>query len=187
MNEKLTLKARLIFTGIVTLLIWTHLVWDHFNGGVPTHHIMQSEDLPGISNWWGGIALPILSWIILYRIKQRVNDNTLSRGTHSLPNIVYRFVAALVFGIALSFFFTLGTNVTDYMMIGLFTLSFLIPIYRGEYLLGFVIGTAYTLGAIIPIVFGVILMIIFAVTYKFVRAGVLYLVSKIKLNRFKSN
>jgi len=183
----MTLKVRLIFTGIVTLLIWAHLIWDHFNGGVPTHHIMQSEDLPGISNWWGGMALPILSWIILYRIKQRVNDNTISRGTHSLTNIVYGFVTALVFGIALSFFFTLGTNVTDYLMIGLFILSFLFPIYWGEYLLGFVIGTAYTFGAIIPMVFGIILLIIFAITFKFVRAGILYLMSKIKLNKFKSN
>jgi len=180
MNRELTLRTRLLFTGIVTLLIWAHLAWDNFNGGVPTHYILQSGDLPGISNWWGGFALPLLTWLLLYRIKQKVNNDTVSDGVDSLRKIIYRFILALMFGVALSIFFTIGTNVTDYMMVGLFLLAFFIPIYKDEYLLGFVIGTAYTFGVIIPTVFGTVLIILFALIYKSTQAITVYLKSKFK-------
>jgi len=182
MNRGLTLKNHLLLTGIVTLLIWAHLAWDHFNGGVPTHFIMQSGDLPGISNWWGGFAFPLFTWFLLYRIKQRVNNDTVSDEVNSLRKIIYKFVAGLTFGVALSLFFTIGISVTDYMMIGLFLMSFFIPIYRVEYLLGFVVGTAYTFGAIIPIVFGTVLTVLFALIYKSTQAITVYLRSKFRMN-----
>jgi len=179
MNKKLNLNNRLIFTGIVTLLIWSHLTWDYFHGGVPTHHILHRADLPGISNWWGGIALPLLTWFLLYRIEQRINDNKLDV-PDNLGSIGYRFVGALLFGIILSFFFTIGSGIPGYMMAGLVFISFIIPIYKAEYLLGFVIGMTYTFGAILPIGIGAILTIISVLAYKFVRTFILYLVSTIK-------
>ena len=58
MDEKMFSKKSLYITGIVTAGIWSLLLWDHFNGGVPSHHIMHQKDLPAISNWWGGLLLP---------------------------------------------------------------------------------------------------------------------------------
>jgi len=69
-------------------LIWAHLGWDYFHGGVPTHHIRISENLPGISNWRGGIVLPLLPWFLLVRIQHRINKNDEPEVKNSLRYIV---------------------------------------------------------------------------------------------------
>ena len=174
----MTEKTRIIFTGIITILIWSLLVWDHFHGGVPTHHLLQRQDLPGISNWWGGIALPVFTWLLLYLIQRRFNQSDLSE-TKVLSNIIFRFIGALVFGILLSVFFSIGSELPGYMMIGVIVVSFFTPIYRPEYLLGFALGMSYTFGPILPIIVCIFLTIIGLIAYKIARSGTLYLVSKI--------
>jgi hypothetical protein len=185
MNQKLTFKTRIIYTGIVTILIWGHLAWDYFHEGVPTHHILHREDLPGISNWWGGIVLPLFTWFLLYLIQNNMNDNDKSNINSSPIQFLYRFLGALLFGILLSFFFTIGSEIPGYMMIGIILLSFFIPLYRPEYLLGFVLGMTYTFGAILPIGIGIILTVIFIISFKIVRYGILHIVSKIRQNAKK--
>lgn len=177
-NEKKKLKNRIYFTGIVTLLVGAHLIWDYSHGGVPTHHILQQENLPGISNWWGVIALPLLTWYLLYRIHQRLVNKEKLGVPQNTTNIMYRFIGALSFGILISLFFTIGSDFPGYMMIGLFLVSFFVPLYKPEYLLGFVIGMTYTFGVILPTGIGILLTIIFIITYKLLRTGLLYLVSK---------
>ena len=178
MTQQLTEKTRIIFTGIITILIWSLLVWDYFHGGVPTHHLLQRQDLPGISNWWGGIALPVFTWLLLYLIQRRFNQSDLSE-TKVLSNIVYRFIGALVFGILLSVLFSIGSEAPSYLMMGLILVSFFTPIYRPEYLLGFALGMSYTFGPILPIIVCIFLTIIGLISYRIVRSGALYLVSKI--------
>jgi hypothetical protein len=180
MNQKLTLKKRLIFTGIVTILIWGHLAWDYFHGGVPTHHMLHRGDLPGISNWWGGIVLPLFTWFLLYLIQKRMSVSDKSNSNSDLIHFVYRFLGALLFGIVLSSFFTIGSDIPGYMMIAIIVLSFFIPLYRPEYLLGFVLGMTYTFGAILPMGIGIILTVISIISYKFIRYGILYMASKFR-------
>ena len=187
MNEKMKIKTRIYFTGIVSLLIWCHLVWDYFHGGVPTHHILHRADLPGISNWWGGIVLPLLTWYLLYRIHVRMVNKEKLGEPQNTSNIIYRFIGALLFGILLSIFFSIGSDFPGYMMIGLFVVSFFVPLYLPEYLLGFVIGMAYTFGVILPVGIGILLTLIFIITYKFVRRSILYLGAKITSKKSKMN
>jgi len=186
LNEKLSLKSRILFTGIVTLLIWVNLIWDYLHEGVPSHHILHREDLPEISSWWGGIAVPLLTWFLLDRITKRV-DNDTTTDTNKLNKIIFGFLGALLFGIILSFLFIIGSNIPGYMMIGAILASFLIPLYKAEFLLGFIIGMTYTFGGILPIAIGILLTVIFTITYKFVRTGILYLVSKVVLNKDQTN
>jgi len=178
MNLKLTLINRILFTAIVTLLAWAHIAWDYFHGGIPTHYLLHSKDLPGISNWWGGIVIPLLTWFLLYRIKRRTSDKDINEVSNTPNHVIYGFFGALLFGILLSFFFAIGTDVPGYLMIGLFIISFFIPIYRAEHLLGFVLGMAYTFGGILPIVIGSILVLIFMIDYRVVRTFIHYLISK---------
>ena len=180
MNQKLTIRTRIIFTGIVTILIWVHLAWDYFHEGVPTHRILHREDLPGISNWWGGIVLPLFTWFLLNLIQKRMNENDKSNINENLIHFVYRFLGALLFGILLSFFFTIGSDIPGYMMIAIIILSFFIPLYRPEYLLGFVLGMTYTFGAILPMGIGIILTVLCIISYKFIRYGILYIISKVR-------
>ena len=82
----------------------------------------------------------------------------------------------------MSIFFTIGSDLPGYMMIGIMPLSFFIPLYRPEYLLGFVLGMTYTFGPILPIIVAIILTVIFIISYKLIRYGILYIVSKFRLN-----
>ena len=182
MNKTNFFTLRLYFTAIVTFAIWTLLVWNYFHGGIPSHHLLADENLPEVSNIWGGILLPVLTWFLLYRIQVRINrrNNANSSVTYSVSEILYGFVAAVLFGIVLSTFFTFGnTDVPGYMLILLFLLAVFIPVYRSEYILGFVIGMTYTFGAVLPTLVGSILALIGLVIYYGIRPVILYLRSKL--------
>lgn len=162
---------------MVFILIWGLLLWNHHNGGVPSHHILADKDLPEISNWWGGLLLPLLSCFLLYRIKKRVvinKDQTLLKA--NIPvNIIYGFLAALIFGILLSVFFTLGySEISGCMLIGVFVLALFFPIYKSECILGFVIGMTFTFGAVLPTIIGSLLALIGAFLYLCIRRVILY-------------
>ena len=182
MNKTNFFALRLYFTAAVTFLLWSLLVWNYFHGGIPSHHLLADENLPEISNIWGGILLPALTWFLLYRIQLRINrrNNANSSVSYSVSEILYGFVAAVLFGIVLSTFFTFGnTDVPGYMLILLFLLAVFIPVYRSEYILGFVIGMTYTFGAVLPTLVGSILALIGLVIYYGIRPVILYLRSKL--------
>jgi hypothetical protein len=171
-------KKRIYCTILVTVFIWALLLWDYFHGGVPSHHLLQNKDLPSFSNWWGGILLLLLTWFLLYRAQVRIEKESTSSG---VPNsFVAYFVGALLFGMVLSVFFTLGNQeVPFYMLIGLLVLGFFLPLYRAECLLGFVIGMTFTFGGVLPILIGTILVLICSVLYLALRPMALFVFSKI--------
>ena len=182
MNEKSFFKTRLYSTVLVTVAIWALLAWDHFHGGVPSHHILAREDLPEISNWWGGVLLPLLTWFLLYRIEKRLIRNRVEKSkVLKFPNSsIYGFIGALFFGIVLSAFFTLGyTDIPGYMLMGLFLLALFVQIYRAECILGFVIGMTFTFGAVLPTIVGCILALIGVMLYLYVRSATIYVASRV--------
>ncbi len=178
MTVKELFRIRLYITAIVTIAIWSLLIWDHFHGGVPSHHILQRQDLPKFSNWWGGILIPLLTWFLLYRIQKR-NSNQ-SKEFRFSKNILYAFISALLFGILLSVFFTSGnTEVPFYMIIALLFTALILPIYRAECFLGFVIGMTFTFGGVLPLIIISIFSIAGAILFLVVRPGILFVTSKI--------
>lgn len=181
MNEAVLFKTRIYFSGIVTCAIWTLLAWNHYHGGVPSHHILANKDLPEISNWWGGLLLPLLTWFLLYRIQKRIirhNEENAETSTY-YNHILYRFAGSLLFGVLLSVFFTFGySDVTGYMILGLFPLAMFFPIYRAECLLGFVMGMTFTFGAVLPTGIGCIFASVSAILYLLVRPGIVYVASR---------
>jgi hypothetical protein len=157
-------------------------MWDHYHGAVPSHHILARPDLPKISNWWGGVLLPLLTWFLLYRVQKRLSNNSsLKQHELSLPtNVLYGFAGAFIFGVLLSTFFTLGSSdIPGYMMSGVFLIALFFPIYRAECLLGYVIGMCYTFGVVLPTIAGSILALIGAVLYLFIRPVFLYITSSL--------
>lgn len=181
MNEKILLKQRLLITIIITIGIWVLLIWNLYNGGVPSHHILNRADLPEISNWWGGLILPILTWVLLYRVTMRIirEDN----GNKIIANfplkVIYNFLVAATFGMLLSLFFTLGySNLSGNMIQIALALGLFIPIYRSEFILGFVIGMTYTFGAILPMAIAIVLASLSAGLYLYIRPGFIFIYSR---------
>jgi len=150
-------RWRVYFSVLVLLAELAHLAWEHFHGGVRSHHILNRADLPAISNAWGILLLPSLTWFLTARIQRRV---VLQSGANSVdptmpPSIAASFIVALFFGIALSVAFTMGNDaVASYIAQGIIVLAILLPIYRAECLLGFVLGMTLTFGGVLPTAVG---------------------------------
>lgn len=176
------MKARLYFITITCLAIWSLLAWNYFHGGVPSHSILAREDMPSISNWWGALLLPLLTWFLLYRIQRRLTrDEDVNSSPSMFPmEVVYGFAGALLYGIALSTFYTLGyKDIPGYMVNSIFIIALFFPIYRAECLLGFVMGMTFTFGAVLPMGIGSIFALIGAVLYLLVRPVLLKVVRMI--------
>lgn len=160
---------RVILTLLASLYVWTLLTIEHFNGGVVSHHLLNQPDLPAISNWWGALLMPMLSWFLLGRIHRRVQ--------RPYPAVVLgSFVAALLFGVLISVLFLQGREqVLSQLMLSLPLLALFFPLYRTEFLFGFVLAMSYTFGALLPTAFGTLLLLMAAFMYKAVRPVLLYL------------
>lgn len=176
MNKNHFLKVRIYITLVVSAGIWGLLAWDYFHGGVPKHHLLAREDLPGISNWWGGLILPLLTWLAGYRIQERENLKHVSFSDFPLK-IIYGFAGAVFFGIILSILFTLKYNdLSACLLQAVLVISLFCPVYKAESLLGFVLTMTFTFGAVLPTVIGSVLAIIGFVMYKGIRPAILYVV-----------
>lgn len=163
---KLNLRHRIVLTVIITLLVWSHVAWDYFHGGVPTHYLLHNDRLPGISNWWGAAILPFFTWFLLYRIHKRIDRRELLVASESIRNAALRFLAAVLVAVSIAVSFMNGIEVTDYIMGSLFILAFFFPLYKSEYLLGWVLGATFTFGAILPMGFGSLLALLFFIFYQ---------------------
>lgn len=132
-----------------------HLGYEHMNGGVQSHHLLNRADLPAISNWLGLVVLPLLGWALGVRLR---NHAAPARYTRSLRGLWLGFVGALLYGAALATSFEFGlSTATTVLFVGLFLVAIALPVYRAEYMLGFVVGMACTFGAVLPALVAVVL------------------------------
>ena len=171
-------KIKAIIVGLVTALIFTFLLWEHFHGGVTSHHILHSEDLPAISNWWSGLLLPVLTWFLWSRVEKRLDQNAFGtqQPNSAMSKVVWIFMVGLVLGIVLAASFTYAFKpFLDNVLYILIVLSFFIPLYYAEYILGFILGMTYTFGAILPTVFILVFAGLGWVTYGYIRPLILRL------------
>jgi hypothetical protein len=167
---KLSKRLRVTITAVVTVLVLAHIAWDHFHGGIPTHYLLHDKDLPGIPNWLGGIVLPFFTWFLLYRIHKRIDLTEVPVASESVRKVILRFIAAFFVSVSIAIFFTMEVDVIDYIMGSILILGFVFPLYKSEYLIGWVLGSTFTFGAIIPIGFGSLFALVLFVIYKIARA-----------------
>ena len=125
------------------------LAHEYLNGGVRSHHLLDRRDLPAISNWFGLVALPVLGWLLDARVR---NHRSSVAGSGSSVGIGTPLVGSLLYGAALAASFELGVSATaSGLFLGLFLLAVVLPIYRAEYIFGFVVGMTFTFGGVLPV------------------------------------
>ena len=164
--------AKILIIGILTILIFGLLLWEHFHGGVPSHHILDRKDLPEISNWWSALLLPILIWLLLRKIENRISEQDLLIQQAKSQNIKIfgRFFLGLILGIVLAVSFTNDYKpFLDNVLYIFLILSLIIPIYYSEFIFGFVLAMTYTFGAILPTFFILIIAALGFLIYSFIR------------------
>ena len=174
MSEKRIPRLRLYVVTFVALWEMAHLAWEQLNDGIKSHHFLAMKEMPAISNWWGLLLLPILAWFLAGSIQKRIDFQSNGKDSKSqvLASIVVGGVASLIFGILLSFFFTNGNeNITSYLFFGMLLLALILPIYRAECLLGFVLGMTFTFGAVLPAFIGSIVAAVSALVHLYIIPG----------------
>jgi hypothetical protein len=141
---------RFFFTLFVVFATSAHLVWEHFHGGIRTHHVLQSADMPGLYNGWGIIILPMLAWFLGGNILRRIEKQR-SKQEATPTKLLIGFLLALFCGASLATAFTYGMeSAAFYILIGILIAAIIMPIYRAECVLGFIFGMTFTFGAILP-------------------------------------
>lgn len=181
MNEKKIYTYSWYFVAFIALASWALLLWDFTHQGVPSHHLLANKEYPAISNWWGGLTVPLLAAFLVYRINARLFTDVQEEQTLKewLP-VRTGFFLALLFGITLSVFFTLNySDVPLYMLLFLLVAALFTPIYRAECLLGFVLGMVYTFGGVLPLLIGTVFSLVGFLLYKGVRPAVRYGIEKV--------
>jgi hypothetical protein len=157
-NRAFAAIGTFIITGIFLLI-------EHFNGGVVAHHLLAREDLPEISNYWGLLTVPLLTWITVSMFSRREHRDSI---TSSVALI--RFLSALAYGILLTLLWELGAqDLLQYFILFPLLVAIFKPVHFSECLLGFVIGMMYAFGGVLPIIIGLVLMAISFVINKFIR------------------
>lgn len=147
-----TSTSRLTLAAFALMAETLHLGWEALHGGIPSHHLLQRADLPGLSNAWGLLILPALAaWAAgrLPRARAAARD--------WLP-VALGFTLPLLLGAALSLAFSLQVQAaTETLFFGLLLLAVLLPAHRPESLLGFVLGMSWTFGAVLPTLIGAVI------------------------------
>ncbi|HYK75811.1 MAG TPA: hypothetical protein VEV16_02450 [Daejeonella sp.] len=172
MQNKNFSRTRIFTMCIVTILMFLLLLWEHFHGGVPSHHILNRKDLPEISNWWGGLLIPVLTWILLGRVAKRLNeqDSLSQQSKKQNIQILELLLSGLFLGVLIAISFTNNYQLfLDNILYVFLVCSLFFPIYYSEFILGFILGMTYTFGAILPTIFILIIAALGFLIYKFIR------------------
>lgn len=172
MNARRLSAIRVWLTVAVTLAESAHLAWEHFNGGVVSHHFLNRADLPAISNAWGLLLLPALTWFLSGLALTRASASSVGKeaAPKAAASVVTGFAGALLLGALLSLCFTRGyETAASSLFLGMFVLALLLRVYRAECVLGFVLGMTFTFGAVLPTIIGSIIAAISATVHLGVR------------------
>jgi hypothetical protein len=172
MQKQNFIRPGIFFTAVVAVLIIGLLLWQHFHGGVPSHHILNEKNLPKISNWWGGLLLPVLTGFLVYRIESRIikQEALTQQPKNQNIKIAGLFFLGLFFGIVLAVSFVNDYTIfLDNVIYILIILAFLVPIFNSEFILGFILGMTYTFGALLPTVFILVIAAFGFLIYRFIR------------------
>lgn len=135
-----------------------HLAFEHFTGGVQSHHLLARADLPSVSNWFGLLVLPALGGLVALRARA----HAASARWAGVPRSMWAaLVGAAIYGAVLAISFEQGaSSLTNATFLGLFVLALVLPVYRVECLAGFVIGMTITFGPVLPLLIASIVALV---------------------------
>jgi hypothetical protein len=178
-TKQLFFRFKIGFTVIISVLLSSLLLWQYLQDGIPAHHFLADKTMPLVSNAWGALVIPIITWFLLFRIEKGLFRHTeaISFPTHSL----IAFLSALLFGIVLGISVVSGFKLfLGNVPLILFSLALFLPIYKAEYFLGFVLGLTYFIGGVLPVVVGSVFLLISAAIYLLIRPLIIKLLKMIK-------
>ncbi|MAD77441.1 MAG: hypothetical protein CML20_22170 [Rheinheimera sp.] len=136
------------------LLAGIHLTYEQLSGGVQSHHLLNDATLPAISNWFELLTLPLLAAALgWYCQKQPAH---LARWARVPRSILPGLFGAASYGAVLAISFSAGMlTLTSIIFFSLLLVALLFPVYRLQYICGFVMAMTFTFGGILPLLIAV--------------------------------
>lgn len=158
---------------IAASLAVLHLVSEHLRGGVVTHYPLADASNPGISNWWGLLTIPALTWAVLAAIEWK--DSRLKDPTQAAAGIILQknyLIAGFAFGLTMGLLWEFGQEeILQYIIFFPWIAALLVRLYLPETTLGFVLGMMYTFGGVLPIAFALVIQTIGFIIYRVLNRG----------------
>lgn len=156
-------RPRILVACLALLLGVIHLALEYLDGGVRSHHLLNRADLPAISNGWGLAVLPLLGWLFGARFQARPEPG-------QRRAMLIALAAAALYGAALATAFAHGCQaILPVLFFGLFALAALLPLYRIEFMLGFVVAMTYTFGTVLPTLIASVIALVSLALYPLFR------------------
>ena len=143
-SSRIKAVGTLIIFGVTAIT----LVWDHYHGGVPAHHLLQDKNMPAVSNWWGLLVMPLLGWITLGKMEARLTNNA-SR-FQEIRLLAIGCLAGILVAVSFAKDFK---PILENVPYGLLVLALFFPLYRSAFILGFVLTMFTSFGAVLPVIF----------------------------------
>ncbi len=172
-------RTKIIITIIIIVFVLSLLLLEHLQGGIVSHHLLARKDMPKMSNWWGVLIVPLMTWILLSLIQKNQIKTSNNQKSVSEKEI-YGFIGAFIFGVTLTILFYTAPELPGYLMLMTFVFALFTPMYRPEHYLGFILSMTYGFGGVLPVLFGLVLIPIYMIEYRFIRKGFLLILKKIK-------
>jgi hypothetical protein len=144
---------------VALLLAVAHLAFEHFTGGVQSHHLLNNAELPAISNWFELLTLPIIGAMLAwYCQRQPAHQPRVAR----VPvTMLIGLIGGAVYGAILAISFSTGMMMlTQTVFFGLLLCAVLLPIYQLQYICGFVLAMTFTFGGILPLLIAGVLALL---------------------------
>ena len=162
-------RSQYILTSLITLMILSLLAWQYTHEGVPSHYLFQRADLPELSNWWGALVLPLLTWVLVGSMNTKLL-NANNRAEKEKAKMVVGFIAAVIYGVLLTVAFFQGyQEIASILFPGILAIAIFVPVFREEYLLGFILAMSFGFGAVLPLIFTTLIATASAIIYFTVR------------------
>jgi len=156
MNPASASRRRTLLTLLALGAELALLAREHLHGGVLSHHLLANPELPAVSNWWGLLLVPLLTWWTVGRVERRARLAA-TGGLSLRPAPLVAFLCALAYGATLAALFAAGSPLVDYVFFGLLALALVVRLWHAEYLLGFVLAMNFVTGPILPAMFGAVI------------------------------
>lgn len=134
------------------MVVLGQLLWQHSDGGIVSHHLLHNPDLPAISNAWGLLLLPLLTWWLSGRIERRLKPRSDDKLAHAsaVKRIGIAFLLALAWGSSIAMSFTWQWPIDPgVLLLAVAVLAVAIPVHRAECVIGFVLPLSLVFGAVL--------------------------------------
>lgn len=162
--------------GLALLATAAHLGWEFTHGGVKTHHLLARGDLPGASNWWGVLILPLLGLLASRAVTSRARA-----GQGTVKNAAVALSGSVLVGVAMAVSFASGyESFTSGIFLAVLVAGLLLPLYRAEWMFGFVLGMTFVFGPVLSLMAASIAAGVSAISSLLIRPALAALIRKVR-------